>query len=171
MNLLAPNVATVLSQYDVGMRSASEFAARGGGRNRAAAEAPGQKATTFGKMLQGVQPEAAKGLTGIGEAEMANLNTLARSYLAASTEKEKLAIESMLKDRGVDVDAFKAQIAQGQGQQWIDLEKKKVDQAKWGMLGKGVGDILSTIYMKKGGFGGIFGGGKTEAPMSPTDSP
>ena len=68
-NLLAPQVSTVLGQYDNAAKSVAQFAPRGGGATQTLAQLPFQKATAAGNAYQGVLPSAAAGAASVGSAE------------------------------------------------------------------------------------------------------
>jgi hypothetical protein len=65
LNVLAPEVDTLTSQYDTGRKTAEEFAPRGGGRGAALEELPFRKAGEINKMVQGAQEKGASGLTSV----------------------------------------------------------------------------------------------------------
>lgn len=65
MNVLAPEVDTLTSQYDTGRKTAEEFAPRGGGRAAALEELPFRKAGEINKLVQGAQDRGAAGLTSV----------------------------------------------------------------------------------------------------------
>ena len=66
MQLLSPQVSTVLSQYDNAANAVRQFAPRGGGATATLAAIPFQKAGVAGSAFQSVLPGAAAGLAGVG---------------------------------------------------------------------------------------------------------
>jgi len=86
MNVLAPEVDSLTSQYDTGRKTAEEFAPRGGGRGAALEELPFRKAGEINKLVQGAEDKGAAGLTSIsslfgqlGLGELSGGNTAANS--------------------------------------------------------------------------------------------
>ncbi len=67
--LLAPEVSTVLGQYDNAAKTAAELGPRGGGRTAILAEAPFKKVAAYGTALAGAKKTALDELPKIGEAE------------------------------------------------------------------------------------------------------
>lgn len=65
LNVLAPEVDTLTSQYDTGRKTAEEFAPRGGGRGAALEELPFRKAGEINKLVQGAHSAGASGLTSV----------------------------------------------------------------------------------------------------------
>lgn len=93
---VAPGVNTIVSQYDAARKSASEFGARGGGRNEMLAELPFKQAGDIAKLVQGAQLEGAKQLPqvasllsqqGLGAAGLTAQNL--RAILEQEMEKRK----------------------------------------------------------------------------------
>lgn len=67
-NLVAPQVSTVLSQYDNAKKTISQFAPRGGGQTAQLAGLPFARDTAAAGAYQGLLPGAASGLAGTGSA-------------------------------------------------------------------------------------------------------
>jgi hypothetical protein len=67
LNVLAPEVDTLTSQYDTGRKTAEEFAPRGGGRAAALEGLPFRKAGEIDKLVQGAQQTGASGLTSVAQ--------------------------------------------------------------------------------------------------------
>ncbi len=65
LNVLAPEVDTLTSQYDTGRKTGEEFAPRGGGRGAALEELPFRKAGDINKLVQGAREKGAAGLTSV----------------------------------------------------------------------------------------------------------
>jgi hypothetical protein len=139
--LLAPEVSTVLSQYDNAAKSAAELGPRGGGRTAILAEAPFQKVGAYGKALAGAKQTALSELPKIGQAES-----------DIGTQQEQLNNQFKLGQANVNVGENRNLLTQ-------QTEKNKA----YNDIGSGIGGILTRIItgQKSGGSGGysLSGGG------------
>ena len=74
MQAAAPEVNTILSQYDTAKKSLSQFAPRGGGTNAQLANLPFQESGAITNLLAGERSQAAQNLTslGLGEGSVAS---------------------------------------------------------------------------------------------------
>lgn len=68
---LAPQVNTVLGQYDSALKAGEELGPRGGGRTAAIEGAKTGKVGAYGNLLAGTQASAASGLAATGQAKVA----------------------------------------------------------------------------------------------------
>jgi len=91
--LLGPQVNTILSQFDSGMKAVDELAPKGGGRNALLAETPFKKAAAYGNLLEAAQPAAASGLAQIGSQTAAKNANLLSTLLSSRDRKEAQAAD------------------------------------------------------------------------------
>lgn len=112
----APEVNSILSQYDTAKKSLSEFAPRGGGTNSKMADLPFQESGAITNLISGERGTAASNLAGLGVSE----GGLASSLLPRDTG----AGASLLN---------------------YALSNKAQQGEMWGNIGTSIGTILSKI--------------------------
>lgn len=68
MEAMAPEISTIVSQYDSARKAAAEFAPRGGGKTQALVESPFREAGDIARLVQTARQGAVKGLEEVGGA-------------------------------------------------------------------------------------------------------
>ena len=126
MEAAAPEVNTILSQYDTAKKSLSEFAPRGGGTNARMADLPFQESGAITNLLAGERGQAAQSLASLGLGE----GSLASSLLP----RDSGAGSSLLN---------------------YALGNKAQQGAMWGGVGTSIGTLLGQIF-KSGGSSGFL---------------
>ena len=143
-DLLAPEVSTVLSQYDNAAKTAAEFAPRGGGRTAALADAGFKKAGAYGTALAGLRTGAATNLAGIGEKE-AQLGLQGEGLEATERGQDIGLLSSLLGNK------FSSETAKGSQdiqKALLDFQKSQASNAQYAGLGKDIGSLLINILNK-----------------------
>lgn len=97
---VAPEVNSILSQYDTAKRAVSEFSPRGGGRTATLADLPFRQAGDITTLLQRVRPESAKGMTDISQTKAA----LSGSFFPRGTSAAAQLLQNELQRRGMSFD-------------------------------------------------------------------
>lgn len=124
LSLLAPEVETIVSQYDTARRNITNLAPRGGGRTTAMAESRFEEAGLIQRLLQESRRMATREITGIG----GQLTTLGLGELGISTGAAGNLISDLLRRetarRGQNIGALTE-------------------------VGVGIGEILALIFGKK----------------------
>lgn len=90
MQAIAPEVNTILDQYDIARRTASQTMGRGGGRTRALAMLPFQKQGTIMNLLFGARRDAADKLSTLGT----NLTNAATSRFGTGLQGQSSIINA-----------------------------------------------------------------------------
>lgn len=123
LSVLAPEVNTIVSQYDTARRSLTNLAPRGGGRSAIQAESRFEEANAIQRLLQESRRRAAGEVADIG----GRLTTLGVSELGISTGATGNLISSLLQaetaKRGQNIGAFTD-------------------------IGVGIGEILALLFKK-----------------------
>jgi hypothetical protein len=127
MDTMAPEVSTIVSQYDAGRKAVSEFGARGGGKNSTLAELPMKQSGDINRLFQSLRPEAAKQLSSIAQV----LASLGLNEEQISTSLLSLQNNSML----------------GVGN--IQLGHAALDAKTSKEAGEGLGKLLAAMVAKK----------------------
>lgn len=130
--LMAPEVSTVLGQFDNASKAAAELGPRGGGRAAIQAETPFKKAGAYVDLLGRAKQTAAQGLAGIGAGQT-----------TAATAR-----------RGQDVSTLGTIMG---GQTELARQQAEFQHGDVAGLGKGIGSMLTNILS-----GTKFGGGKSK---------
>lgn len=131
----APEVNSILSQYDTAKKSLSEFAPRGGGTNSKMADLPFQQSGAITNLLAQERGTAAQNLAGLGVSEGA----LATSLLPRDSGAGSSLLNYALGNRA----------QQGQ---------------MWGSIGTSVGTLLGSL-LNGGGGGSVVSGSDYGFPM------
>jgi len=146
LDLLGPEVSTVLGQYDTAAKTASELSPRGAGRNAVLAETPFQKAQAVSALLPQARIAAAGKLADIGATE-ANIG----SGLAG--QKTGLVSQLLGVQQNQAQNALADRTLQQQLYQFEQALKQQNGQAKAQLLtdiGSSVGSLLVNIFKGKG---------------------
>lgn len=110
MQLMAPEVSTIVSQYDTARRTAAEFAPRGGGRTQALSELPFRQAGDINRLFQETRKGALGGLERVGGA----YGELGVRELGLSAGAYQSLIEDVLQKYAIDKKA-KTEMGTGLG--------------------------------------------------------
>lgn len=124
LSALAPEVNTIVSQYDTARRSLTNLAPRGGGRSAIQAESRFEEANVIQRLLQESRRRAATEVSAIG----GQLTALGAAELGAATGTTTNLINSLLARRQQDIGTM-TQIGEG--------------------IGTLVGEVLGQIFKKK----------------------
>lgn len=125
MQAAAPQVNSILSQYDTAKKSISEFSPRGGGTNSQLANMPFQESGAITNLLAGERTNASQSLANLGGTEGALASSLLPRDSGAGSSLLNYALGN------------KAQ----QGQMW-------------GSIGTSLGTLLGGMFNNSGGGGG-----------------
>ncbi len=134
METVAPEVNTILGQYDTAKRAVAENAPRGGGANTTQANAPYALSGEITNLLNTVRPQAAAATTDIGKT------------LSALGTTETGQAGNLINQNA-----------------WTQLAKGGQQASTAGALGKAIGSILAGAGVP-GILGNIFKGGAASAP-------
>ncbi len=128
----APEISTIHGQFDTAARAVSEFAPRGGGRVAAAGELPFAKQAAIQDVITKQRPEAAKGITEIGQ-------------LLSSLGLSQEHIGGILANLGISEEQLSLQALEGAAGLG---ERAKERKAKlMGGLGKAAGSIIGGLLI------------------------
>jgi len=152
MEAVAPEVGTILGQYDTARKAVSQNAPMGGGRTRALASLPFQKLGAVQNLLFGARRDAAEKSASLG----LNLGQQATSRLGAGLN----AYDSML---GRQLSA--AGVSDELGMRRAEIEYKRQKD-----LGASIGGFINSILLGLPGLG-KGGDGGSKAPIDPGMSP
>ncbi len=134
LETVAPEVNTILGQYDTAKRAVAENAPRGGGSNTTQANAPYALSGEITNLLNTVRPQAAAATTDIGKT------------LSALGTTETGQAGNLINQNA-----------------WTQLGKGQQQAGMAGALGKAIGSILAGAGVP-GILGDIFKGGAASAP-------
>ena len=110
LSLLAPEVNTIISQYDTARKGIANLAPRGGGRTTQLAESRFEEANQISRLLQESRRRAAGEVAGIG----GRLGALGLGELGSATGTAASTIQSLLTKRGQDIGSA-SQLGEGIG--------------------------------------------------------
>ncbi len=134
LETVAPEVNTILGQYDTAKRAVAENAPRGGGANTTQANAPYALSGEITNLLNTVRPQAAAATTDIGK------------FLSTLGTTETGQAGNLINQNA-----------------WTQLGKGQQQAGMAGALGKAIGSILAGAGVP-GILGNIFKGGAASAP-------
>lgn len=123
LSAMAPEVSTIVDQYDAAKKTAAEFSPRGGGRATLNSELPFKESGKIAGLISGARGNAATQLMNAG--------------------MQKRQLGAGLTSAGLQGTLGGARLAQGQQQFGAE---------QWSKLGSGIGNSLSALLAKGGGF-------------------
>lgn len=127
---MSPDVQTITSQYDAGLRAVNEFSPRGGGRSSLMEETKYKRASDITNTLLRARPAAAT-----------NLNQIGTEFAAMGSSNRAAAVSALGGASSTDAN-----------QQRIAIERQQMQNQQASDIGSGLGGILATLlYSRKSG--------------------